>query len=201
MCRPDPSAFLLPIKFINSQKRLEQNGLKFVTFCKGKRYEDNLLASEIAQLDSLSDIRDQRLVYDEPGGPARILYLNDGNVGFILSNGEKIGEWMGWLAWVAHSSGRLRAYEISFESSWTREEILMAPGQAYSILGNNVFRDRGRKHKSVQLNLVKLGFLKNPSQYRSTLLVCPSLNEKIRSTLISGKCTELRFDHRSSTPV
>lgn len=185
---------LSPVEFPIGAKWRAGKGLTFVAFCKGQKYEDNLLASDVAQLSKIAEIRQSRLLFDEPGGPARVLYLSTGEVGFILSNGEKIGEWIGWLAWVAHSGGRLRAYEITFDSSWTRDEILMAPGQAYTVLGDSVVHDRGRRLRAVQLNLQKLRFLSNPSQYRSTLLVCPASNEEIRGTLYHERCTELRFD-------
>jgi hypothetical protein len=185
---------LRPVEFPVSGKWHSGGGLRFVTYCKGQKYDDNLLASDVTQLKSLEEIRESRLVFDEPGGPARVLYLTGDGIGFILSNGEKVGEWIGWLAWVAHSSARLRAYEITFDSSWTRDEILMAPGQAYTVLGDNVIHDRGRRFKAVQLNLQKLRFLRNPSQYRSTLLVCPARNEEVRATLIHERCIELRFD-------
>lgn len=185
---------LSPVRFSQPKFRTRGEGLRFVAYCKSKEYEDNLLSSDVAQLRDIGEIKKERLIFDEPGGPARILYLRDGSLGFILANGEKIGEWMGWLAWVAHSKGALRAYEITFDSSWTRDQILMAPGQAYTVLGDNVRHDRGRRWKMVQLNLLKLRFLRNPSQYRSTLLVCPSTNEEIRSTLYHERCTELRFE-------
>lgn len=190
------------ITFTKPRSWMERDAWRFVTFCKGNLYEDNLVASDVSQLRDVTEIKG-RLVYDEPGGPARILYLTEGEAGFILANGEKIGEWIGWLAWVAHSDGALRAYEISFDSSWTRDEILMAPGQAYTILGDDIKRVRGKKSKAVQVNLMKLGFLRNPSQYRSTLLVCPASNEKIRDTLYQERCTELKFepDGASSQPI
>jgi hypothetical protein len=184
---------LTPVDFPESRNWRDEKALRFVTYCRGEKYEDNLLASDLAQLKTMEEIRTHRLAFDEPGGPARILYRSKSDVGFILSNGEKLGEWIGWLAWVAHSEGRLRAYEISFDSSWTRDEILMAPGQAYTVLGDDVRHDRGRRTKVVKLNLVKLKFLSNPSQYRSTLVVCPASNEQVRAALFHERCTELKF--------
>lgn len=184
---------LTPVAFPEHRTWQDEQGLRFVAYCMGSKYEDNLLASDVARLKTMTEIRKQRLIYDKPGGPARVLYLSKSDVGFILSNGEKIGEWIGWLAWVAHSAGKLRAYEISFDSSWTRDEVLMAPGQAYTVLGDEVLPDRGRRSKFVQLNLQKLRFLRNPSQYRSTILVCPASNDEVRARLFEERCAELKF--------
>ncbi len=150
---------------------------KFIAYCVGRKYEDNLISAKIFGNDNIEHIRKKYLKYDNPGGPARILYLKSPlNSGFILSNGEKIGEWLGWLAYVKYCPQKLRAYEISFDSTWTRDQILMAPGPAYSILVNKIEEDIGISFVKVKLNMSKLKFLDNPSRYRSTILICPETN-------------------------
>jgi hypothetical protein len=168
---------------------------KFIAYCSGKKYEDNLISTKIFGKDSIERIRKDFLKYDNPGGPARILYLQTPlNTGFILSNGEKIGEWLGWLAYVKYCPQKLRAYEISFDSTWTRDQILMAPGPAYSILVNNIEEDKGISYVKVKLNMSKLKFLDNPSRYRSTILICPETNREITMKMNLQKRIELRFE-------
>jgi hypothetical protein len=167
---------------------------KFIAFCSGKKYEDNLISAKIFANEGIEQIRKEYLKYDNPGGPARILYLKAPlNSGFILSNGEKIGEWLGWLAYVKYSPQKLRAYEISFDSTWTRDQILMAPGPAYSILVNNIEEDKGIPYVKVKLNMSKLKFLDNPSRYRSTILICPETNREIIMRMNMQRRIELRF--------
>ncbi|OGZ46504.1 MAG: hypothetical protein A3J54_01985 [Candidatus Ryanbacteria bacterium RIFCSPHIGHO2_02_FULL_45_13b] len=81
-----------------------RNMRKFVTFLGdvGKiGYKENFLDSGLVGEDQLSDF----LHYDKPGGPSRALYLSSLQphtlpIGFILANGEKIGEWIHWLSFV-----------------------------------------------------------------------------------------------------
>lgn len=188
-----------PIIFGDGLPPAADQAQRFITYCSGperKKYESNLVASGIFRDLPIGRIREQLLAYDEPGGPARVLCLQAGNpfgIGFILSNGEKIGEWLGWLAYVRYSNCRLCAFEISFDSSWTRDQILMAPGPAYSVLGNRPTSGTALPQKKFQLNIPKLSFLDNPSRYRGTIIICSASNwETIRNMAIAG-CVELRF--------
>lgn len=168
-----------------------------VTYCDStepKKYEHNLLASKIFGKKSIGEIRQQHLIEYRPGGPARILYLKSpGHAGFILANGEKIGEWLGWLAYVKYLWPQIRAFEISFDDSLTRDQILMAPGPAYSILGDQIEEEKGRPFKIVRLNIAKLRFLNDPSRYRSTILVCPTTNLDLILRVAIQRSPELRF--------
>lgn len=142
---------------------------------------------------SLDEIRQKYLIYDIPGGPARILYLkNPSKVGFIMSNGEKITEWLGWLAYVKFSKN-LQAYELTFDGSWVRDGVLMAPSGTYSILGDLVEVCAGQSYKTIQIDLQKLKFLKNPSKYRSTIVICHSSNRKISLEMPLKPYPILRF--------
>jgi len=171
----------------------------FLTFCEGAKYEDNLISSGIFDKVSKETILEQFLMQSNPGGPARILYLQTPPAcSFILANGEKIGEWLGWLAFVKYSGSTLRAFEISFDKTWTRDQILMAPGPAYSILVNDLKDDMGKPFVNVRLNMSKLKFLENPSRYRSTLLICPESNADIIMKMRIQKRVELRFDDKDS---
>lgn len=166
----------------------------FVAYCKGKKYQDNLLESRVLGKKTLDRIQQEHLVYDVVGGPARILYLQSpAGVGFILANGEKIIEWIGWLAFVKFSEKCLFAYELSFDSSWTRDGILMAPSDAYSVLGDERGLERGGRYKILKIDLQKLKYLRNPSQYRSTIVVCPAANQRVNTDMAAGLGTQLRF--------
>lgn len=121
----------------------------------------------------------------EPGGPLRIFYLSDLNPnshGFILSNGEKIGEWIGWLAFCRHSS-ELVAYSIFPGTSFARDDILMTPKPPYSILESS--------GTSLRLNYEKLKYFENPSRYREMILVTHRRNTLIRATIEASKSREL----------
>ena len=185
---------LSPIKFNNDQELSTSKIDKFVTFCSGEeKYRDNLVSSKIFGNKTAEQIFNDHLIYKKPGGPARILYLqNPSQCGFILSNGERIGEWLGWLAYVKHRTSELCAFEISFESSWTRDQILMSPGKAYSIFLDDI-RDDGGNHVNVRLNMSKLRFLENPSIYRATILICPKSNKNIIRSMLEKRRIELRF--------
>lgn len=190
----DLNNMLKPILFAERSEFSRFGSESVVTFCQNEQYKHNLVATKIFGNETIEEIQRKHLLYDRPGGPARILYLKEPpHAGFILSNGEKIGEWIGWLAYVKYSEAKLRAYEIAFESSWTRDQILMAPGPAYSILGDHIGEVRGRLHKTVKLSMAKLGYLDNPSRYRSTILVCPASNRDIITRLSISKYTELTF--------
>lgn len=166
---------------------------KFVCWCQGKEYEDNLVASGVRG-NNLERIQKEDLVDGRVGGPARVLYLqHPRKVGFILSNGEKVVEWLGWLAFVKFSNENLAAFELSFESSWTRDGILMAPSAAYSILGGGVNEVAGQRYKNFTLDLQRLGYLPNPSQYRSTIVVCPIGNVRLLNEMAVRGANELVF--------
>jgi len=183
-----------PLQFGAIEQDLTNIDTKFVAYCKGKEYEDNLVESRILGRKGLERIRQEHLAYDLVGGPARILYLQSpSQVGFILANGEKIIEWIGWLAFVKFSQKGLFAFELSFDSSWTRDGILMAPSNAYSVLGEETGIEQGHRYKILEIALNKLKYFRNPSQYRSTIVVCPAVNQRIITDMAAGLGTELRF--------
>jgi len=116
--------------------------------------------------------------YEQPGGPARILYLSslhlpEEPMGFILANGEKITEWIHWVPFVRFSKNgerkTLRLFEISQETPQTKEGILMATSPVYSV-----FQEFDEK---IALDVNFLRRFPNPSRYRSTLIVAPFNNE------------------------
>ena len=75
-----------------------KNGKTYLTYL-GKAYRQHLEDSKLLNPTFTTD-------QIEPGGPMRVLYLSNLNPspqGFILANGEKIGEWIGWLAFCRYS--------------------------------------------------------------------------------------------------
>ncbi|MBM3303667.1 MAG: hypothetical protein FJY76_01110 [Candidatus Aenigmarchaeota archaeon] len=149
----------------------ERKGHKFVTFLGKSGYTENLEKCNLG-LDPADDI--------DPwtGGPLRILRLSeldDSRASFILSNGEKVCEWIGWLAWVSHAMDpvqsnehAMEAYRLFFESPRTKELVLVAPGPHYSMFTT--------EDGETVVDLNRMLQLKDPSHYRETLLITPRHN-------------------------
>lgn len=152
----------------------------FVTFMgKPERgYPKNFAMTKLAQEGNLKE----RLYYDRPGGPTRILYLSMKQpskeaVGFIVANGEKIGEWIHWLPFVRFANREddsgdraLHLFEVIQNESPLRDGYLMTPTEPYSVF-KKTSKDR------VIINVDRLGDFDNPSKYRATLLVTSATNE------------------------
>jgi hypothetical protein len=101
-----------------------------------------------------------------PGGPARILYLSEihedpDNPIFILSNGEKVFEFLGWLAFAIHSQ-ELAVFELYSSGFEARGLILQAPPPPYSAFSTS---------KGLRLNVEKLIDLDPPGHYRGAVVV------------------------------
>ena len=164
--------------------REQSDLLRFASFVGKTGYVENLEDSGI-----LPDY-EKHLHHGLPGGPARILYLSqfqskDLPIGFILANGEKIGEWIHWLAYVKFSKDNkgdkiLRIHEINPKRHWAKESILMSPPPPYSV-----FRHKGVDEGSF-LNLSRLRDLDKPSHYRSMVLVTKRGNMRIKN-IMRGK--------------
>ena len=119
----------------------------------------------------------QFLHYGKPGGPSRALYLSSLQpystpIGFVLANGEKIGEWIHWLSFVRFARSQeddsqpaLILYEISHDRPWTKEGVLMSTPPNYSV-----FRAYNGK---LYIDTSWLLRMLNPSKLRSTLMVAP----------------------------
>ncbi len=168
---------------------------RFVTFLgdAGKAgYWENFKDSGLM---SDTDLKKKRigglLHYEKPGGPSRILYLSSLQsrskpVGFILANGEKIGEWIHWLPFVQfacsqtdESQPALILYEVFQNRPWTKEGVLMSTPPNYSV-----FREYGSK---LYIDTSWLLRMPNPSRLRSTLIVAPYDNRwAVRASSQSG---------------
>lgn len=162
----------------------------FVTFLGKTRYSENFEDSRIFVQEKTEGF----LHHPEPGGPSRILYLSslqetDQAIGFILSNGEKLIEWIHWLPFVTHARNNgdraLQIFEIFHPRPWTKGGVLMAPSKIYSL-----FQDyRG----TTCLDIGYLARFPNPSKYRSTLVVTRRDNRWISSGMQRYNYRELKL--------
>jgi len=160
-----------PIKFMDAMR---DDYTSYVSFL-AKDYREylintNLLDDSFKPLDS------------DPGGPVRILFLSDLNdrpTGFVFANGEKIGEWLGWLAYCKYSNKNLVAYSVYPGTTFAKDNIIMTPSPPYSIL-----ELRGR---DLFLNYDKLRYFENPSRYREMIVIAHKDNHIIRGRVESKK--------------
>jgi len=153
---------------------------------KRKLYEKHLEDLPIAGL--------RRVGLDTPGGPARILCLTDlvhtqlggQSLSVILSNGEKMCEWFGWLAYVVHSKD-LAAYELQTDRFSERDGMLMAPPPSYSMF---TIPGEGRR----TMNLERILVHERPLNYRCALVVSHIGSTDVIAYLRSSKnCRALTF--------
>lgn len=153
---------------------------RFVTYLGKRGYKENFLDSGLMSEQEMA----QHLHYGLPGGPLRIFYLSTLQpegvpIGFIVSNGEKIGEWIHWLSFLRFarmSEGQreaaLQTFEIYQDRPWTKDGILMATSPPYSV-----FREVRESGGKVVIDVRRFSDFENPSKLRSTLLVTPRGNQ------------------------
>jgi hypothetical protein len=149
----------------------DRQSRQFVTFLGKEGYAENMAKCNLG-------IKVDDCVEPWTGGPLRILNLSDlgqKGISFILSNGEKICEWMGWLSWVKYArdplesdTRALHAFRLFFESPRTKELVLVAPGPHYTIFVE--------EDGETRVNLDRMFQLADPSHYRETILITPREN-------------------------
>jgi hypothetical protein len=168
----------------------------FVTFLgdAGKvGYKENFKDSGLVDEAEMETL----LHYGKPGGPSRILYLSSLQprtkpIGFVLANGEKIGEWIHWLPFVQfarsqtdESQPALMLYEVFQDRPWTKDGVLMSTPPNYSV-----FREsEGRLY----IDTSWLLRMPNPSQLRSTLIIAPYDNRWAMKTSSQSGYRSIRF--------
>ncbi len=175
-----------------------RGGSDFVCFVgeKGTRKGD-LYAQHLLDLPFRGEGNEPQPIYAEPGGPARILYLASRpdlefgqEVACVLSNGEKICEWFGWLAYVSFSNSQLAVYELYAQKLSSRDMILLAPPPNYSLF---TVSDDYR----CSLNLDRITMLDIPVYYRSALVVAHEGSTEILAEMdAQKKSRKLRFGRR-----
>ena len=152
---------------------------RFVTFTGKEGYQESLEASNLMKNEELQS----NLYYNRPGGPLRILYLSclqpeDTSIGFILANGEKIGEWVHWLPYVRFVNDidcadepAMRVYEVFQKVLRTKDGALMSTPPAYSI-----FQPSSLAGGKIVVDVRRVSAFVNPSKIRSTILIVPRGN-------------------------
>jgi len=101
----------------------------------------------------------------EPG-PHRILFLTDRynqnqSVGGILSNGEKITEWIGWLAYARQAN--MAVVEFYVKQGTEEKDQLATPHSSIFTINGSIDISALNKHEK-------------PARYRSLLAVMPTQN-------------------------
>lgn len=174
-----------PLHFLPAQEMCptDDDCLRFSTFLGKPGYQENFDATAMF----VGRIPKDFLHHSEPGGPSRALYLSElqrghGPMGFVMSNGEKIGEFIHWLPFVmngksADGQKALTAYEVSIERPWTKEGVLMSTSPPYSIFRERA--DRGGHYLDVR----RLRKFEHPSHFRSTLVVTQADNGTLRGIM------------------
>lgn len=167
------------------------NACRFVTFMGKEGYAENFDDSALMTKEE----SEANLHFKLPGGPLRPLYLStlhadDTRPGFILSNGEKLGEWVHWLTFLRfgrkpQDDGEiaLQMHEIFGNRSNIKDGVLMSPTPPYSLF-RNLNESEGQRDPN--LFILDVGFFPRfpvPSRVRSTLVLAPSDNEWINNRL------------------
>lgn len=123
--------------------------------------------------------------FENPGGPLRILYLSDLNKdpnepSLIFSNGEKIFEFLGWLAFAIHSE-KLAVYELYSPGFEARGLVLQCPPPPYSIF------TMPENNRGFLLDLDRLTNLMRAGHYRGAIAVTHSHTTVACATMMAKK--------------
>ncbi len=178
------------------------NASKFVTFLGKEGYKENLEDSDLMTEDEISS----NLHFSLPGGPLRPYYLSTlhpekNRPGFVLSNGEKLGEWAHWLAPLRFGKKpqddgeiALKMHEIFGNRSNIKDGVLMAPTPPYSLFRN--LNERETAVSDRNSFILDVGFFPRfafPSKIRSTLVLAPSDNQWVNDRLTYHGYRRIRF--------
>lgn len=179
----------------------QANQCRFVTFMGKEGYKENFEDSKLVPKEDMAS----NLHFGLPGGPLRPLYLStlhpeQTRPGFILANGEKLGEWAHWLTFLRfgrkpHDDGdvALNMHEIFGTRSNIKDGVLMSPTPPYSLFRN---LNQGEGRREQDLYILDVGFFPRfpqPSRIRSTLVLAPSENEWISGPLLCNGYRQIRL--------
>lgn len=166
--------------------------LRFATFLGKAGYQENFDATAMFH----GQVSKEFLHHAEPGGPSRVLYLSDlelghGPIGFVMSNGEKIGEFVHWLAFAMFGTRRdgqkaLRVYEVTSDRPCAKDGVYMSTLPAYSM-----FQEReGGAHF---LDMQKVQALPHPNHFRATIIVTAADNGTVREIMRMNGFREIKL--------
>jgi hypothetical protein len=177
------------------------NASRFVTFLKKEGYKENFEDTKLVEPHEIEANKH----FDEPGGPLRPLYLSTlhpevNRPGFILANGEKLGEWVHWLAFLRfgrkpQDDGEiaLKMHEIFGNRSNIKDDVLMAPTPPYSLFRKLNNREDSRDPEAFILDVGFFPRFPVPSRIRSTLVLAPSDNQWIGNRLSYHGYRRIKF--------
>jgi len=175
----------------------------FITFLGKTDYTENLLElfKDTKFFHDKENDPKKYCKYTLPGGPTRILYLSDIQptepyIGFILANGEKLGEWVHWIPFIRFGrapddvagDAPLLMHEIHQARPRTKDGILMATTPLYSI-----FVPADDKSDNMIIDVNKLRTVPNPSRFRSTLFVANRANAWANALMDAQKFRQISF--------
>lgn len=170
---------------------------RFVTFVGKSVYGENLVDSKLMATE---EEYKRSLHYELPGGPLRVLYLSplqpkDQPIGFILANGEKIGEWIHWIPYIRFARQKedqaepvLRLFEVFQARPHTKGGVLMSTPTAYSI-----FKARGEQGAMI-VDVNRFQNYENPSMIRETLIATSCTNDWAMRVVNQYGYREIKFD-------
>jgi len=146
----------------------DKESLDMVCYTKDGKYEDNRFGTHLRFFPRYEKRK-------SPGGPNRFANLladEQGPVGVIAHNGEKIQESLPNIAMAFFSCDNLKAYKMFCDRKHTNHRAGrgLTPNLENSIYSNGLLINTG----------LKLGFLNEreyPSQFRDTTLITPTANE------------------------
>lgn len=166
---------------------------RFVTFLGKSGYPDNLKSAKLFGAHDLPSS-----LYLDPTGPARWLFLThlySGNpVGFIIANGERLGEWVHWITAVRFArcggGSLLRLFEVINPEAPQKESFPMAAlNEGYSV-----FQEDDVRAGCARIDTHFLSRFRNPSRLRSTLIMAGTENHWVRETIQHQGWPERTFD-------
>lgn len=176
---------------LSNRGSVDESSQRFIAFTGSPAvYLENLIATGLCQQD---------IQLMKRTGPPRPLYLSDLHtpVGYIVSNGEKIGEWIHWLPYVRFardSEPILNLYEVMHGQPCKRDGISMAPD-----FNQSLFKEVNPIKGEYCLACERLLIYKHPGLFRTTLVVAPWDNLWVVKNMASHR--HIRFSQDSDTAV
>ncbi|MBI1928277.1 hypothetical protein HYR99_29035 [Candidatus Poribacteria bacterium] len=185
---------------VPAKEEREQAYKNFVAFTEGEDYQDNFAAARLCRPNKTSHCK-------KPTGPPRPLYLSTLHstpvIGYIASNGEKIGEWIHWLPYVRFAKDQqknpiLKLYEIMHGQPCKHEktDVLMSPNANQSLFKEVSEVNPGRYRLACERLVARDSsspLYNRPGLFRTTLVVAPRDNQWVNEW--KEKMSDERVQH------